>query len=109
MKMRQIWVSAVILLLLAASFYFLNTRVWVDKYEIRGDTIVFEDNRYAYEGSSADHLGKTIGIAYTEGRKRGITDYIWPEWVYAYKGDKAHKRIFVRGLMDMGDTYIRQQ
>lgn len=108
MKIRKIGITAVILLLLAVSFYFLNTRVWVDKYEVRGDAIVFEDNRYVYEGSSDDHLGKTIGIAYNEGEKRGITDYIWPEWVYAYKGDKAHKRIFVRGLMDIGGTYIRQ-
>ncbi|NIK70508.1 hypothetical protein [Paenibacillus sp. BK720] len=108
MKTRKVWASAVILFLLAVSFYFLNTRVWVDKYEINGDAILFENNKYVYAESDADHLGKTIGIAYSEGKKRGITDYIWPEWVYGYKGDKAHRRIFVRGLMDMGDTYIRQ-
>lgn len=109
MKKWKIGAAAVILfLLLFASFYFLNTRVWVDQYEIRGDTIVFENNRYVYEESDTDNLGKVIGIAYFEGKKRGITDYIWPEWVYGYKGDIAHKRIFVKGLMDIGDTYIKQ-
>lgn len=108
MKSRKIWLPAVALLIVAALFYFLNTRVWVDKYDIRGDTIVFENNHYVYENSNTENLGKSIGIAYVEGRKRGITDYIWPEWVYEYKGDKDHERIFVRGLMDLGDTYIKQ-
>ncbi|CAM3484126.1 hypothetical protein PALU110988_24910 [Paenibacillus lupini] len=108
MKRWRIWLSVVSFALVVVLFYVLNTRVWVDKYEIRGDTIVFENNHYVYENSDSDKLGKPIGIAYFEGRKRGITDYIWPQWVYGYKGDKDHKRIFVRGLMDLGDTYIKQ-
>ncbi|MGO4106362.1 hypothetical protein [Paenibacillus sp. YAF4_2] len=108
MKRWKIWLSVVSLILVVALFYVLDTRFWVDKYEIRGDTIVFENTHYVYENSDSDKLGKLIGIAYFEGRKRGINDYIWPEWVYGYKGDKEHKRIFVRGLMDLGDTYIKQ-
>lgn len=107
MKLQRIGVPLVILFLLAASFYFLNTRVWVDKYVIKDDTIVFENNYYVYDTSDTDHIGKRIGIVCFEGRKRGITDYIWPEWVYEYKGDSLHNRIFVRGLMDIGDTYIK--
>ncbi|MWC30537.1 hypothetical protein [Paenibacillus sp. MMS18-CY102] len=108
MKWWKVGGAAFLLFVLVAVFYFANTRVWVDKYEIRGDTIVFGNNRYVYENSDTDNLGKKIGIAYYEGEKRGITDYIWPEWVYGYEGDTLHKRIIVKGLMDLGDTYIKQ-
>lgn len=110
MKAWKICASVVILFIIIVLFYFLETRIWIDKYELQGDTLVFENNHYIRKStlseSDTDNLGKTIGIAVL--RKRTITDYIWPNWIFEYKDDKEHHHIFVRGLMDLGSTYIKQ-
>lgn len=96
--------------MLGILLYFLNTRVWIEKYTLMGDTLRFENNVYISKGanseSDTDNLGETIGIAVSG--KRTVADYIWPVWIYEYKDDKEHNRIFVRGLMDLGSAYIKQ-
>ncbi|MBO7745765.1 hypothetical protein I8J29_16270 [Paenibacillus sp. MWE-103] len=110
MKPWKIVGLLVILLILGGVFYFLDTRFWIDKYKMNGDTLVFENNVYiskhSLTESDTSNLGKTIGIAVY--KKRSITDYLWPDWVIEYKNEKNHNRIFVRGLMDLGNVYIKQ-
>ncbi|GMK39579.1 hypothetical protein PCCS19_26330 [Paenibacillus sp. CCS19] len=101
----------VVLLLGSVIFYFLNTRIWIDKFEMNGDTIIFENHVYVSKGtlseSDTDNLGKKIGVA-ADG-KRTLTDYIWPVWIYEYKDDREqHNRIFAKGLMDLGTVYLKQ-
>jgi hypothetical protein len=110
MKAWKICVSILFILILIVLFYFLDTRIWIDKYKMKGDTLVFENNHYIRQStlseSEVNNLGKTIGIAVF--RKRVMTDYIWPTWIIEYKDDKEHNHIFVRGLMDLGSTFIKQ-
>lgn len=110
MKPWKIVGSIVILLVLSGVLYFVNTRIWIDKYEMNGDTLVFDNNVYfrkdTLSESDTNYLGKSIGIA-VDGT-RSITDYIWPNWILEYKDDKKHNRIFVRGLMDLGAVYIKE-
>lgn len=109
MRLWKICASIAVLLVLIALFYFLDTRIWIDKYKVEGDTLVFGDDHYILQNtlseSDTDNLGQNIGIAVSS--EREITDYIWPTWVVAYKDDKEHNRIFVRGLMDLGSVYIK--
>ena len=110
MKPWKIVGLLVILLILGGVFYILDTRIWIDKYEMNGDTLVFANNVYISKNSLSEsdtsNLGKKIGIAIN--RKMTITDYIWPDWVIEYKSDKNHNYILVRGLIDLGNVYIKQ-
>lgn len=87
--------------------WFIYTRFCLDQYEMKDNILKFEDIVYVREDSfntsDDQNLGKTIGIGVYG--KRSIADLIWPYWIYEYKDDKEHKRIFVRGLMDVGSVY----
>ncbi|SHH75304.1 hypothetical protein SAMN02745823_00859 [Sporobacter termitidis DSM 10068] len=111
------------LLILAPAGWFTYTRFCVDRYAISMDweTITFKGETYIpkkeqYEtdadlqaalGYMNSHVGKNIGIGVFP--KRSFTDLIWPVWISEYDGDKSHGEIFVRGLMDVGSVYVRQQ
>lgn len=112
--MLRIWkviLSFITLLFLIVLTWFVYTRFCLPKYEMQSDDIIiYKNNTYVLTNSISDeateHLGKTIGIAVRG--ERSITDYIWPNWVIEYTNDKAHKRIFVRGLMDTGFVYEKK-
>ncbi|RED66131.1 hypothetical protein [Cohnella lupini] len=110
MKRWRIIILLVTFFMICGIFYFLDTRIWINKYGMKGNTLVFENNVYLLKDSLSEsdtsNHGKTIGIAVNE--KRSITNYIWPNWILEYKNDKYHNHIFVRGIMDMGNVYIKQ-
>lgn len=87
--------------------WFIYTRFCLDRYEMKDDTIRYEEIVYlrndSINVSGEQNIGKTIGIGVYG--KRSIADLIWPFWIYEYKNDKEHNRIFVRGLMDVGSVY----
>lgn len=113
MKLRNLVILVAILVLLAVLSvpgFFIYTRFLTDQYHIQGNTLTLGKNVYVgkqlWESSDEENLGNTIGIA-IEG-ERTITDLIWPNWVKEYKNDPGHNRLFVRGLMDLGQVYYKQ-
>lgn len=106
----KIWKTGLIIIIIFVSsipIFFVYTRFCLDKYEMRGDTLIFKNSIYVrndfFFASDEENLEKTIGIAIDGNRT--ISDYIWPFWVVEYKNDNEHNRIFVRGLMGSGGVY----
>jgi hypothetical protein len=112
----KIVLTIFILCILSVLAWFVYTRFCLDIYQLNygnydGDRatltlrgVTFVENE-GWTGSDTENIGKTIGIAVY--KKREFADYIWPIWVIEYKGDKEHNRIFVRGLMDVGNAYTK--
>jgi len=110
MKFRQISLIIIVLfILLSIPIWFVYTRFCLDRYTMNGNTITYKNYVYTRKDSLPDfnkeNIGKTIGISIDIKEKRTITDYIWPFWVMEYKDDKEHNRIFIIGLMDLGNMY----
>jgi hypothetical protein len=111
MKPKKIIILIVALIISIGVFYFLDTRIWINTYEIKDETLLFESNDYfrkdSLSESDSNNLGQKIGIAVNG--KRSLTDYIWPNWIFEYKDDKNHNHVFVKGgLMEMGSVYTKQ-
>lgn len=107
MRIWKIGCVVVILLILSMPTFFIYTRFGLEKYELNGNKLTFNNSVYIDSGflsaSDEENLGRTIGIA-IDG-ERTMNDYIWPLWVIEYRNDKEHNKIFVRGLMGSGGVY----
>lgn len=105
--LRRIIMVGILLLILYIPTWFVYTRFFLDKYEMKDNTLKLNNIVYvrkdSFSDTDDDNLGKAIGVGVYG--KRKIADLIWPFWVMEYKNDKEHNRIFVRGLMDVGSVY----
>lgn len=103
----RVAVLVFVALMLSVPAYMVYTRFCLPQYRFEGETLVYRGTVYVpdwdAEPVSYDDVGRVNGIGVPP--KRTIADLIWPFWVMEYGGDRAHRVIFVRGLMDIGTFY----
>ncbi|MBK1810733.1 hypothetical protein JHL18_08790 [Clostridium sp. YIM B02505] len=105
-KVTLIICSIVLFIPLLLTYRLITLPTYID---VNG-TITYKNNVYVakdFNFTDTDSVGKVIGIAINEDRKRTLIDSLLGTSIREFKNDKEHKRIYVRWLMGPDAVYER--